>query len=381
MAFFLQGCLSLLLRATFLAPSKKSIVVLYGHKLNGNLLALYMYMHAHPEYGLQPVFLSMDAAYREQLENNGISTCSASNWNCALVLGHASALVSDHGLHALQPLLVIFQRFGLKFFDVWHGIPFKGFDEQDFRLQQRYEETWVASALCQDLYINRFGFEPARVHATGYPRTDRLVKPNNELNMLRSKLRLPAQGKIILFAPTWAQDSKGRSIYPFGHSEAEFLRILSALAVKHNATVLLRSHLNSSNLDGVKVLPPNIVAVPSTHYPDAEGILLISDVLICDWSSIAFDYLLLGRPTIFLDVPAPFRKGFSLGPEYRFGALVANLPSLLEQMTLCIDTPDVYWRLYGEQQLKTLDRIYGNLADGKASERCIKRLLKSIHGY
>ena len=28
--------------------------------------------------------------------------------------------------------------------------------------------------------------------------------------------------------------------------------------------------------------------------------------------SIAFDYLLLDRPTLFLDIPAPFKKGFSL---------------------------------------------------------------------
>ncbi|MBK6511086.1 MAG: CDP-glycerol glycerophosphotransferase family protein [Haliea sp.] len=27
------------------------------------------------------------------------------------------------------------------------------------------------------------------------------------------------------------------------------------------------------------------------EFPDVEGLLLLIDVLICDWSSIAFDYL------------------------------------------------------------------------------------------
>src|SRR5690606_40302310 len=61
----------------------------------------------------------------------------------------------------------------LRFFDVWHGIPFKGFDADDFRVQHRYDECWVASPLLRDLYIQRFGFEPQRVVATGYARTDR----------------------------------------------------------------------------------------------------------------------------------------------------------------------------------------------------------------
>ena len=60
--------------------------------------------------------------------------------------------------------------------------------------------------------------------------------------------------------------------------------------------------------------------------------LQISDVLICDWSSIAFDYLILNRPTLFLDVEPPFRKGFSLGPEYRFGPVIASLDALLAEL-------------------------------------------------
>ena len=377
-AFLVQGVLGLLLRATRPVKQGRKTVVLYGHKLNGNLLALQRHIHAHPEYGLQPIFLSMDAAYRKELEEQGISTCSAASWDCAVLLGHACAVISDHGLHALQPLLAGYQWLGLRFFDVWHGIPFKGFDGQDFRLQRRYDETWVASTLCRDLYISRFDFELARVQATGYPRTDRLVQPNEDLQALRAALGLPAQGRLILFAPTWAQDAKGRSIYPFGYSEAEFLQELSTLADRHGATVLLRSHLNSGNVDGGDALPPGIVALPSARYPDAESILLISDVLVCDWSSIAFDYLLLKRPTIFLDVPPPFRKGFSLGSEYRFGPVVADLPPLLQQLDTCLTSPDTYWHAYGEQHHTIRQKVYGRMADGLASQRCIVRLLACI---
>lgn len=371
--------LGLLLR--ILHPGRRGgqTVIFYGHKLNGNLLALYLFMQEHPECQLRPVFLTMDGDYLRELEAKGVQVCLAGGWACAGLLGRACAMVSDHGLHSLQPLLGAYQRLGLRFFDVWHGIPFKGFDQQDFRLQRRYEETWVASALCRDLYISRFGFEPARVQVTGYPRTDRLVQRTHEdIRSQRTALGLPAQGRLILFAPTWAQDAKWRNIYPFGHSESEFLQTLSALAARHGATILLRSHLNSGNVDGGSNLPPGIVPLPGARYPDAEGILLISDVLVCDWSSIAFDYLLLERPTIFLEVSPPFRKGFSLGPEYRFGPVVADMPALLQQLEICLTTPGAYWSAYGERHRTTLQKVYGALPDGLASQRCIERLRDAV---
>lgn len=376
-AFLVQGLLGLLLRVVNPARRGGQTVILYGHKLNGNLLALYRFMQEHPECRLKPVFLTMDDAYRSELEVNGVQVCLAAGFACAALLGRASALISDHGLHSLQPLLGAYRRLSLRFFDVWHGIPFKGFDAQDFQLQHRYDETWVASVACRRLYTDRFGFDPARVVATGYPRTDRLVLPTEDRAALRAALGLPAEGALILFAPTWAQDAKGRSIYPFGHDEAEFLQALSSLAQRHSGTVVLRSHLNSGNVDGGGGgLPPGVVALPGSRYPDAEGILLVSDVLVCDWSSIAFDYLLLDRATIFLDVPPPFRKGFSLGPEYRFGPVVADLAALLRQLDTCLNTPDAYWREHRERHDTIRQQIYGEQADGLASGRCVARLLE-----
>ena len=56
------------------------------------------------------------------------------------VLARAGALVTDHGLHCLSLLV---RLGGLPAYDVWHGIPFKGFDADDFRAQHRYRECWL----------------------------------------------------------------------------------------------------------------------------------------------------------------------------------------------------------------------------------------------
>ncbi|ERI52240.1 hypothetical protein N878_05310 [Pseudomonas sp. EGD-AK9] len=360
-AFALQALLGLLLRALL----RKSAIVLYGHKLNGNLLAIYKRCPA-------AVFLSMDRAYCRELKAQGIRCQWACAFAAASLLARAHAIISDHGLHSLEVLLPAYRRSGLKCFDVWHGIPFKGFDADDFHLQHRYDEIWVASPLHRNLYVERYGFDPDQVVLTGYARTDALIRPCQNNAELREGFGLPQHGTLILFAPTWAQDTRGRSLFPFGHDEAEFLEALSDFAQRHQATVLLRTHLNS----GSQALGsyPNVLCLPSSLWPDTESILLVSDVLICDWSSIAFDYLLLDRPTLFLDVPPPFRKGFSLGPEYRFGPVINSLPELLEQLAKALETGQDYWREHGARHRSMRQAIYGTWADGNATQRCLARL-------
>ena len=371
--FWLQSALGIALRP-FLRS--RGTVVLYGHKLNGNLLALHRHMQANPDAGLRPVFLSMDRDYLRELRAQGIDCRWASGFACAALLARAEALASDHGLHSLGLWRGIYRRFGLRFFDVWHGFGFKGFDAHDYRTLHRYDEVWVASETQREQYIQMAGFDPAIVHPTGYGRTDALVKRSLDANGIKHGLGLDpsACGKLVMFAPTWAQDDRGRSIYPFGHGEREFLGALSDFAHRHAATILLRSHMNSGDVSGDGY--PGIVALPGTRFPDAEAILFVSDALVCDWSSIAFDYLVLDRPTFFLDVPAPFKKGHSLGPECRFGPVVGDMDALLSGLRVALDDPQGYWAAHGQKHLAVREHVWGPYADGNATSRYVERLLR-----
>ena len=359
-------------------PGTQKRVILYGHKLSGNLLAIQRQLSAVHAGEIEPIFLTMDPAYCGRLVAEGGPACLATSPACAWLLARADAIISDHGLHAMQPLLSLSN---LKFFDVWHGIPFKGFDADDFRVQHRYDETWVASPLLAELYTRRFGFDPAKITVTGYARTDPLVEPHETPAEIRRRLGLQhTEGqRLVLFAPTWKQDARHRSLFPFGSDGQEFLERLTDVCRRNGALLLFRAHLNAK--DPVPLPADGVIPIPFADYPDTEAILQISDALICDWSSIAFDYLLLDRPTLFLDVEPPFRKGFSLGPEYRFGPVIKDLPELLRELERSLADPEGYRAEYGAHHAAIREQVYGSYADGRSAERCVQRLARSLGAH
>ena len=137
------------------------------------------------------------------------------------------------------------------------------------------------------------------------------------------------------------------------------------------ATLVIRSHLNAS----ISAMTyDNVRYCSMKDFPDAEGLLLHTDILICDWSSIAFDYLALDRPTIFLDVEPPFKNGFSLGKEYRFGEIAYDLSSMILYLEKALQDSAAYGTRQGVVHRAITSKIYGDTTDGKAASRQLDRL-------
>ncbi|GAB3371836.1 CDP-glycerol glycerophosphotransferase family protein [Spongiibacter taiwanensis] len=365
-----NAVLAVILRK-FVASNNR--VILYGHKLNGNLGAIYRESLKHK--ALRLTYLTMDYPYYRKLKQQKVDVVWAGSPRALLLLTTAKVLISDHGLHSLV-LLLDYSK--LKFIDVWHGIPFKGFDKDDFKVQHRYDEVWVASEFMADLYEKKFGFKKDKLKAIGYARTDVLVKPGKiDRAALMREYDIPASDRtVILYAPTWQQDDAGRSLYPFGMEEAEFLDEMSRMAEKLNFIFVVRMHLNASK--GYRAQFENVYAVPADDYPDTERLLLLSDILIYDWSSIAFDFLLLDRSAICFDVPPPFKKGLSLDKSYRNGEVVANLEEFRSVIASMMENKDMALHCIDEHRNKIKTRIYERLADGSSSARACQEISKII---
>jgi CDP-glycerol glycerophosphotransferase len=363
--------LAILLRP-FLKKPPRPVIVLYGHQFAGNLQALYrQWENFHrEEYDL--FYLTLDQLNAHSLKEQKIKFLCCFRLKDMLVLARARILISDHGLHLMTPLI---RWTDIKFIDVWHGIPFKGFGPDDFKLQHKYNEVWVSSPLLSRLYQDQFGFDQQRVKALGYARTDALFQRPSPESKFRSHHNIRNDHKLILYAPTWQQDQMGRELFPFGLTQDEFLKKVSSLCEERGGTLVVRSHQNSRVSESDY---GHVIFCPQHRYPDTEDLLLASDILICDWSSIAFDYVALERPTIFLDVPPPFKKGFSLGADYRFGAIVSKPAALTESLSEYLLQPDSYMSKYRNKHLDVIEKVYGENTDGHSARRQWERLAQLL---
>ena len=125
----------------------------------------------------------------------------------------------------------------------------------------------------------------------GMPRNDRLVAPDEaEIRQIRAKLGIREGERVLLYAPTFRDATVG------GEQKADFdiRRALDALegSTGRKWRCLVRAHdLNRGILFGAG-------ATDVSAYPEMSDLLLISDLLITDYSSSAGDYVLLDRPVI-----------------------------------------------------------------------------------
>ena len=347
------------------SPAK--VVVLYGHRLNGNLLPLHELNDrpGGPE-DLTFHYLSIDPDHLEEL-GRAPRVLSGLRFRDLVTLVRSDVVVTSHGLHHFEVLRLLT---GIRFVDVWHGIPYKGFEAGEFRLQHTYDEVWVSSEQMARTYVDTFGFAPSAVHPVGYARVERLLShPESRAEVLR-RYGL-AEAPTVLIAPTWQQDDRTRSIVPFGLSLGEFV---GRVARAHpDWQFIFRAHLNVTAVDEVEV-PENVRVMPAATHPVAEDFLLLADVLVTDWSSIAFDFLPLDRPVVYLDTPAPFDRGFSLGPEHRFGRVAASAAELDSALEEAVQRPEAYQRAHEEARQRTLRVAYGSTLDGRVLERSLVRL-------
>ena len=349
---------------------EKKTLVFYD-QLNGNSKAFLDYLGDYQEeyemyFVALPKYLDAFPA-----EYSYVSALSPLRLRDMIKVAQSDVCITNFGL---QTMLLFLYLTNIAFVDVWHGISYKGFDEKDFFFLKKYAEVWVSSEGTKDYYVRKFGVPEEIVMPTGYARTDALVKGGRDAAALRKKYGIEGRYEhVVLFAPTWRKKDDANGIVPFGESEKSFLRRLNDAAEKTNSLVIFRAHRESG--DGVSADETSHVRfMPSTRYPDTEEMLLFSDMVVTDWSSIAFDFLVTRRPTLFLDVPMSTDKGFTLGPEHRFGEVVGSVDELVLATETYVSRPDLFEERYGQAMDKTHAVAYGPYADGKAAERYQKQL-------
>lgn len=137
-----------------------------------------------------------------------------------------------------------------------------------------------------------FGFK-GNVLNIGMPRNDIFFEKDREKirNSILDILGINSSSFIVLYAPTWRYDMYQSIDLP------DFKMIKNSIKERYQkeCVMLYRAHPNLRNK-----ITGDFVDV--TEYKDMQELLLVSDMLISDYSSCIWDYSILKRPC-FLFVP------------------------------------------------------------------------------
>ena len=133
-----------------------------------------------------------------------------------------------------------------------------------------------------------------------------------------------------------------------------------------DVVVLLRLHPNMLRVD-TSVLLNHPSVLDATRYHDMQELLLVSDLLITDYSSTMFDMSMIDKPCILY---ATDIEEYDRGYYFDFEDLPFPLAKDIDELTQILQSFDL--EKYRSQVREFLDNTIGMFEDGNASKRIVE---------
>lgn len=228
----------------------------------------------------------------------------------------------------------------------------------------RYNYMISPNRFCTEVFQSAFRIQRERLIETGYPRNDFICNTTKEeMERLKEKYQLPKDKKIVLYAPTWRDNSYVASGYTF-ELKADFHKWKEILGEEYIVVfkphyLIINTYEKDSSLQGF------LYSIPAEA--DIRELYVISDMLITDYSSVFFDYAILKRPIYFymydIEEYANDLRGFYLDIHKDLpGDIYTNEDELLEAVKQNMYDPTAYQAFYER---------FCSCEDGKAAKRVI----------
>ncbi len=263
------------------------------------------------------------------------------------IIRNASVLIMNQGFGDLTADYSDIWGGPLKI-NLWHGVPWKkiGLDgSKASQLKKLYYKVQNA-ILSSDYYLSlsedftqiissAFMIPSNRIIEFGYPRNsvfyDQSIRINNGLKLFKElKEKNSNDIKIITYMPTFRDNTS--EVFTF-NSVMENERLQSVLE-NNNAIIIEKSHFAASVKQKLK---GNGRIRFLNDYP-AQELLSVSDILITDYSSCFFDFLLSDRPIIHYlydyDYYATKDRGLYYSKE---DVCCGDIPSNIEDLITSIE--------------------------------------------
>lgn len=195
------------------------------------------------------------------------------------------------------------------YIQLWHGDRgMKRIANDASKSNKHYSDSTFGRKICEKelcdlVYAGSKAFVDVWTRSTGYcgkykivgtPRCDCLIDNSVDAQAIRKSLNIRDDVSVLLYAPTFRDHCSREKVT----SDIDLQQVLEILKEKYNREwiCLKRSH-GGSSLSTMKESSSDRIIDMST-YRDICDLLIISDMLITDYSSSAGDFALTNKPVI-----------------------------------------------------------------------------------
>jgi CDP-glycerol glycerophosphotransferase len=288
--------------------------------------------------GIEPYWISRSpeivASLRKQGKNAHISTSVRGLW--IQLRAHVFVCTincRDFCFGVVTPRSVFVQ--------LWHGSPLKkiGFDAPAGVVARcvsrirafttdRYSFVVSPAPIFDKPLMSAFGIDKKKVLRSGYPRNDGLFVSECRKREIRSLLSVPPTAQLVLYLPT--HRSEGRDVDALLPLFKGFRYAAAALA-NQGIHVVAKPHFY--DLRHFPVESSDGFAISHTlEGLDLYEVLGASDALVTDYSSVFFDYEILGRPVYFLTPDMDWYREKGRGLYFPLDLFVSRYSLTVEQL-------------------------------------------------
>lgn len=359
-----------------------------GVKLSGNSWYLLQYLKTY-KTDINVVCVTSDKFVAKELSKINVNYVVPNTFRAMLLALRSSVNFICGELHDEIPNFS--KRKTLKI-HLWHGVPLKKIFYGSKKSMERYAnrsfkmkiwemlvgrvelEEYDAIIYTSESFkkIMQEAFNNPNVYLTGQPRDDIFYKAYNREELLNEMgLSEYHDYKIVSYLPTFRDTLDKKNNYRIFDKKNEVLKKLEEnkiLIIQKDHNTILKSREKNGNV------------IHLTNNVETQKLLLVSDLLITDYSSVYIDYLNLLRPIVFYCYDLEkytsqdreiyfdyFDDLITPGPKVRTEQdLEATIFNLLDQKAN-----------YQNERERSLD-FYQAYRDGKNSERVVTLTQKLV---
>lgn len=273
-----------------------------------------------------------------------------------------------------------------KIIQLWHGVPLKSMG----LLDKEYSDTWekdvkkvfddvdyiaTMSQFYTTLLNSTIGQRYSKYIEIGYPRNDLLLNKDDSFDLSKIIKGIDISNKNIYYVPTFRQgyvdrvEGKAQDEL-FGFEKGDIEKI-SEYCVENKLNLILKLHpfeekicmekYKDLKLENIYFLTNDLLEKSNK---DLYECLSKSDMLITDYSSVYYDYLLTEKPILFVNNDEEeYRntRGFILEPykEWTPGPKVQNCKQLLLEIEKLLSDNN-YYRIDREKLTDIVHKFKNN---------------------